>query len=322
MSMRPPYPEVDTEKAINVASVPQRSPFRYPGGKTWLIPYVRLWLRSRQRPVRELIEPFAGGAIVGLTAAAENLSRRVTLVELDADVASVWQTILGGRGRWLAQRVADFEFTPRTVRGVLTSSPRSRADRAFATILRNRVQRGGILASGAGLMKQGENGKGLASRWYPQTLRERILDVVALRDRLRFICGDGLTWIKKNLHRKNVAFFVDPPYTVAGRRLYRHSEIDHFYLFGLMKRATGDFLMTYDDSSEIRQLVIRFGLSCEPVTMKNTHNENMAELLIGRDLGWLSLSAPSRPTSGGFSPQTLPRSQDPRQLGLQLRARA
>ena len=25
-------------KAVNVASVPQRSPFRYPGGKTWFIP--------------------------------------------------------------------------------------------------------------------------------------------------------------------------------------------------------------------------------------------------------------------------------------------
>ncbi len=23
---------------VNVASVPQRSPFRYPGGKTWLVP--------------------------------------------------------------------------------------------------------------------------------------------------------------------------------------------------------------------------------------------------------------------------------------------
>jgi DNA adenine methylase len=29
---------------VNVASVAQRSPFRYPGGKTWLIPTVRKWL--------------------------------------------------------------------------------------------------------------------------------------------------------------------------------------------------------------------------------------------------------------------------------------
>ncbi len=31
---------------VNVASVPQRSPFRYPGGKTWLVPRIRQWLKS------------------------------------------------------------------------------------------------------------------------------------------------------------------------------------------------------------------------------------------------------------------------------------
>jgi len=36
---------------INVASVPQRSPSRYPGGKTWLIPTVRKWLRQEEKQV-------------------------------------------------------------------------------------------------------------------------------------------------------------------------------------------------------------------------------------------------------------------------------
>lgn len=47
---------------VNVASVPQRSPFRYPGGKTWLIPRIRQWLRSRPERPHVLIEPFAAGA--------------------------------------------------------------------------------------------------------------------------------------------------------------------------------------------------------------------------------------------------------------------
>ena len=32
---------MNTKSVINVASVPHRSPFRYPGGKTWLVPHVR-----------------------------------------------------------------------------------------------------------------------------------------------------------------------------------------------------------------------------------------------------------------------------------------
>jgi len=64
----------------------QRSPFRYPGGKTWLVPRVRRWLASLPQTPARLIEPFAGGAIIGLTAAAEKLAEHVILVELDEDV--------------------------------------------------------------------------------------------------------------------------------------------------------------------------------------------------------------------------------------------
>ena len=43
-------------RVVNVASVPQRSPFRYPGGNTWLVPYVRLWLSSITPPLGERVE--------------------------------------------------------------------------------------------------------------------------------------------------------------------------------------------------------------------------------------------------------------------------
>lgn len=298
-----------TSLVINVASIPQRSPFRYPGGKTWLVPYVRLWLRSFPQALAELIEPFAGGAIVGLTAAFEGLAKKVCLIEIDADVAAVWKTILGTNGVWLAERISQFKLSAEAVRRTLAAKPASTRERAFVTILRNRVQRGGILAPGAGLMKNGENGKGLSSRWYPQTLRRRILDIAGVRNRITFKQGDGLECIEKNLKRKNVVFFVDPPYTMAGRRLYRYSEIDHRRLFSLLKRAAGDFLMTYDDSAEIRRLVVEFQFDCETVAMKNTHNTTMEELLIGPRLDWLRRVRNPREALLGSSvqrPQGLP----------------
>jgi len=36
------------KQADKCSSVPQRSPFRYPGGKTWLVPYIRDWFRSKK----------------------------------------------------------------------------------------------------------------------------------------------------------------------------------------------------------------------------------------------------------------------------------
>jgi hypothetical protein len=35
---------ISHQNVVNVASVPQRSPFRYAGGKTWLIPKIQQWL--------------------------------------------------------------------------------------------------------------------------------------------------------------------------------------------------------------------------------------------------------------------------------------
>ena len=50
--------EINPEEVVNVAAVAHRSPFRYPGGKTWLVPRIRRWLRSLNPRPRELAEPF------------------------------------------------------------------------------------------------------------------------------------------------------------------------------------------------------------------------------------------------------------------------
>lgn len=271
---------------VNVASVPQRSPFRYPGGKTWLVPRIRQWLSGKR--VAELIEPFAGGAIVGLTAAFERLADRVTLVELDDDIASVWETILGPDCDWLIDRIRAFEPTPQTVLEAVATGGRSSRDRAFATVVRNRVSRGGILAPGAGIVKSGENGRGLLSRWYPQTLCRRIAEIAAVRSRLRFVHGDGIAVLDEYSARSDTAFFIDPPYTVAGRRLYLHSDLDHDDLLCRASRVAGDLLITYDETDEVRRLALAHRLQTRRVPMKTTHHLHKWELLIGHEFGWFT----------------------------------
>src|SRR5207249_9805380 len=103
---------------------------------------------------------------------------------------------------------------------VLRREPTTQRERAFSTILRNRVQRGGIMAPGASLMKAGENGRGLHSRWYPDTLARRIREIAQVRERFSFVEGDGIEMIRRYAYVEDAGFFVDPPYTVASRRLY------------------------------------------------------------------------------------------------------
>lgn len=277
-------------EVVNVASVPQLSPFRYPGGKTWLVPTIRRWLSSFEQRPKLLVEPFAGGGIVSLTAASEGLVDRVRMVELDGEVAAVWQTALGRECEWLVERILAFSCTRKSVVDELDQVPRSTRHVAFQTILKNRTFHGGILAPGSGLIKGGENGKGISSRWYPETLAKRLRYVHSLRDRIEFVQGDALAEMKLHSRKSRAVFFVDPPYTAAGkragRRLYRHNELDHAALFRLARRVSGDVLLTYDDADGVRELATSVEFEVEQVAMQNTHLRKMNELLIGRDLSW------------------------------------
>lgn len=272
---------------VNVASVVHRSPFRYPGGKTWLVPRIREWLRSLSPAPSELIEPFAGGAIVSLSALFEDLVSRVALVEKDPDVSAVWKTITNGNGRRLASEISSFRLTPTSAKTVLSNLPKDDFERAFATVIRNRIQRGGIIAPGASWVKKGENNKGILSRWYPETLKKRVEMIAGRRGDITFVQGDGVEFIRFNAHRRDAVFFIDPPYTVAGRRLYAYSELNHRELFEVAATTKGDFLMTYDNAPEIKSLAMEFGFQTALVPMKNTHHEIMCEMLIGRNLSWV-----------------------------------
>jgi DNA adenine methylase len=220
-----------SDRPVNVSSVPQRSPFRYPGGKTWLVPYIRDWLRSRYRQPNRLIEAFAGGAIVSLTAGFEGLTKHVIFCELDAEVAAVWRIVLNGQSEWLASKILNFDLTEANAREVLQGTSTELRERAFRCILRNRVQRGGIMAWGAGLVKSGENGRGINSRWYPETLARRIREINSLKDRFSFVEGDGFDLIREHQSDPDTAFYIDPPYTKAARRLYSAWDVDHRRLF-------------------------------------------------------------------------------------------
>lgn len=275
---------------VNVASVPKRSPFRYPGGKTWLVPRVRDWLASLPWQPDVFVEPFAGGGIVALTVAFEQLAEHVVMVELDPQVAAVWHTILEGDAGWLAQAIVDFELNEETLAAALAKPATCRQELAFQTILKNRTYRGGILAPGAGKIKFGENGKGLLSRWYPATISRRILDIARIRERITFVEGNGLGIAEQHSSGTHNVFFIDPPYTAstkrAGSRLYLYSELDHVELFRIARMIAGDFLMTYDNAEELRVLAAAHNFDTELVAMKNTHHAQMTELLIGRDLRW------------------------------------
>lgn len=269
---------------VNVATVPQRSPLRYPGGKTWLIPHIREWLRETQPEI--LIEPFVGGAIVSLTAVMEDLAPSVVMMEIDRDVAAFWRAALES-GATLGERIRQFEPTHENVCKLASEPPRTVEEHGFRTLVLNRTRRGGILASGASLCRHGENGKGIRSRWYPDTLAARLAAIDEHADRIAFMEGDGMKILPALLNGwgRRAAVFLDPPYSAAGgkragSRLYSHWKIDHAALFQTVAERDSNFLMTYDAAPEIIDLVQQHDFDAVCLSMKNTHHDRVNELVI------------------------------------------
>jgi DNA adenine methylase len=237
-----------------------------------------------------LVEPFSGGGIVGLTAGFEGLAEHVVFVESDPNVASVWHTILGGQAKWLADQILNFELNRESVTAVLRKEPVTQRERAFAVILRNRVQRGGIMAEGAGLVKTGENGRGLNSRWYPETLARRIQEIAGVRERFSFIEGDAFEVVRRYADDETTAFFADPPYTVASKRLYAHWQVDHRSLFGLLASVKGDVLLTYDNTHEIAALASEFDFETQAIASRAAKHAKLDKVLVGKALSkWMRL---------------------------------
>ncbi len=257
---------------------------RYPGGKTWLIPHIREWLST---PVPLLVEPFAGGGVVSLTAVMENLAEQAIMVDLDRDVSSFWRAALDHNDD-LISRIQQFTPDRAEVEALTQGGPADVLEHGFRTLVLNRTRRGGVLAPGAALTKSGENGNGIASRWYPDTLVRRLRAIAEYSDRLTFCESDGVRMLEFLCDRPNVRMFIDPPYTgsggkQAGARLYSHNHVDHARIFGALADSRIDFLMTYDCSPETVELVNAYGFAAVVVEMKNGHHARIPELIITRE---------------------------------------
>ena len=273
----------------NPAQVPLRSPLRYPGGKSWLLPHVRHWLKASAvrlgaRP-RVLGEPFVGGGSVALRAVMEGLVDGVWMVESDPDVAALWRAAIR-RSDELAERIERFDMTAETVEALAGSQPQDDMGRGFRFLVLNRAARGGVVAPGAGRIRAGD-GRGVASRWYPGTLAARVREIGAHSDRIVFTEGDGLAAIGMVVGMDGACLFVDPPYVAdsgrqAGRRLYKHSDVAPRDVFAALGDSDVDFLCTYDDCDLIRSLTTEHGFAAVTVAMTSGHHRKRTELVITR----------------------------------------
>ena len=112
---------------------------------------------------------------MSLTAVMEGLAQRALMVDLDRDVAAFWHAALMHSDD-LAAQVLAFEVSRDSVHDLECHTPATVVEHGFRTLVLNRTRRGGVLAPGAALTRNGENGNGASPLWarVPPGVRVRV----------------------------------------------------------------------------------------------------------------------------------------------------
>jgi len=237
------------------------TPLRYPGGKSRLANFVKLLLlRNDLNPVH-YIEPYAGGAGLGITLLLHGFARTITINDIDPLIHAFWNSAIRDTES-LCKRISATRITMREwhrQREVIENRKRhSTLDIGFATFFLNRTNRSGIIRGGVIGGKEQTGKWKINARFNKKTLIARIHAIAGLRDRIYLRNIDACDLINSRLRRNNapVFWYLDPPYFNKGQELYEnhYTHRDHAQLAEFIVDIKDPWIISYDNTPEIRKL--------------------------------------------------------------------
>jgi DNA adenine methylase len=221
------------------------SPFRYPGGKF----YARKLILEHIIPHTYYAEPFAGGGSIFF---AKEKAQTNVLNDIDPEVMNCYIQIQSNvegliallKGHEASKEKHDYFKN--------VYQPANDLERAFRWYYLNRTSYSGIMNVVNCYWGYGDKYSMQPKNW-PGQLRK----CAAKLQGISLLCGDFAAVIE---HAQDGAFlFIDPPYFNADQTkfyTFNFTKDDHFRLAELLQQHSRRlrFLLTYDDSPEIREL--------------------------------------------------------------------
>jgi len=242
------------------------SPLRYPGGKGKVADYFKQIFKDNLLYDGVYVEPYAGGASVGLSLLFNEYASRIIINDIDRSIYAFWDSVLN-RTDELCKLIHD---TPVNVKN-WNEQKRIQLDRqrfgllkvGFSTFYLNRTNRSGILNAG---IIGGRNQLGtwkIDARYNKKDLINRIERIALYKNKISLHNSDAVKLVrtlKKTLPTKTL-FYFDPPYYVKGKDLYlnyyndqNHEEIaSAIHDLNIQK-----WIVTYDNVKQIRKLYLDF----------------------------------------------------------------
>jgi DNA adenine methylase len=238
------------------------SPLRYPGGKGRLSPFVQSIFEENKLLDGHYVEPYAGGAEVGLSLLLLEYASHIYINDISKPVYLFWKAVLNDTDT-LCRRVSDKKVTPeewKRQRNVLCNfRDHSRVAVAFATFFLNRTNRSGIIHSGGMIGGNDQTGEWkLDARYNKRELISRIEAIASYSNRIRVFNKDAEVFLRSLLPKlpSQTLVFLDPPYFQQGHSLYEnhYQPEDHVRLAGTVrKNLRRNWIISYDNRPQIRK---------------------------------------------------------------------
>lgn len=229
--------------------------FRYPGGKTRLLPILENVIGQVLADGDDFHDVFVGGGSVLVRVAQTHPKSRLFANDLDPLMYAFWKTVVGDPD--------DFDDLSARMRVVPTidqfvelrsQTPETQVDKAYQAVFFNRTTFSGMRRSGpiGGYDTQGETKWKVSCRYNPNRLVNELRQLrILLLGRLSVFCEDGSVYTR---HTRDY-MYLDPPYYAQGKALYpvAMTDEDHTALAAAL-RHHGRWLLSYDDAPTVRQL--------------------------------------------------------------------
>lgn len=239
------------------------SPLRYPGGKAPFAPFIAKVMEINGVVGGHYLEPYAGGAGVALDLLFQGHASHIHINDADPAVYAFWVSVT----KHSAELLELLASTPITIdewfkwRSVLREDcTASLVEKGFATLFMNRTNRSGILKAGVIGGKSQEGAYKLDARFKKDVISARILAIAERAKDITVYSEDSLALLKrcKAFLPEESLIYLDPPYYVKGKGLYRnyYEHDDHVAIAKTIqaKSFKRHWVVSYDNAQEIRAM--------------------------------------------------------------------
>ena len=236
------------------------SPFRYPGGKRKLARFIASVCRIHNID-GHYVEPYAGGAAVGLELLLTDQVKEITINDLDRSVYAFWKSVMMNPEE-LCSRIQETRIDAESWNAAHEIQKNKRyakiLDLGFSTFFLNRTNYSGIL-NGGRIGGKSQTGKyGMDARFNKQSLIERIMKISEQKKHIHVHNMDAMDLVARLSEKQsmqNTFYYFDPPYYAKGACLYmnHYKKTDHEDIAKCIQRIRqSKWIVSYDNVPDIK----------------------------------------------------------------------